>query len=215
LGCHCRIRIVLLILLLLAVSAFINIESTSTQNLPETTLSKYLQDFDRWKYVNDILLPRYAVKALDLDDFLNRIYKSEDNHVNLYIGYYYSNKKIGAAHSPLVCFPGQGWDYSSKKNLSVQAGNDTLNIAAIYIAKGNEKQLVLYWFQAYDKTSSNTFMQKIHLYLSGLLYSRENNAFVRIMVPIDEDMNEEKAVQEGLDFIRSFYPHFKNYLTSS
>lgn len=214
-GYSFRIKIILVILILGGVSVFIHVKPKTDQNITIIDLAEYLRNIDGWEYAQDIYLPDNIVKALDLDDFLHRIYKSADIYISLYIGYYHSNKKIGAAHSPLVCFPGQGWDYTYKKNLSVQAGKDTLNIAKLLISKGEEKQLVLYWFQAYDKTTSSTFTQKIDLFLSRLVQQKEHNAFVRIMLPLNESMDEEKAMQTSIEFIRSFYPQFKKYMTTS
>ena len=207
-----RIKLMIVILLLGGVSLFIRIKPTITPGKPEIFLSEYLKNIGEWEYVQDIYLSENTIKALDLDDYLHRIYKSADNYISLYIGYYYSNNKIGAAHSPLVCFPGQGWKYTYKKDIIVYAGIDTLNIASLLISKGDEKQMVLYWFQAYDKTSSNTILQKINLFLSKIINHSESNAFVRIIIPMNEYISEDKATQIGIEFIRSFYPHFKNYL---
>ena len=49
------------------------------------------------------------VKALELDDYANQSYSDGKDTISLYIGYYFTAKKVGAAHDPLVCFPGQGW----------------------------------------------------------------------------------------------------------
>ncbi len=159
-------------------------------------------------------LSNTITKVLELDEYVNHTFSKGQDVVSLYIGFYATQKKVGAAHSPLVCFPGQGWNLSDYSDLKIHAGNDTINLASMVIGKGEEQQLVLYWFQAYEQTSPGTFMQKVNLLKAKLLYSREDNAFVRVMVSFGRERTKEDAQKIGLQFIDEFYPLFKNYITN-
>ena len=166
-----------------------------------------------WKVHKQIPLSDRIVEALELDDYVNRSFTRGRDTVSLYIGFYATQKKVGAAHSPLVCFPGQGWNLSNFSDLIVRAGRDRINLMSMVIGKGEEQQLVLYWFQAYDQTSPGTFMQKVYLLMARFLHAREDNAFVRLMIPFGRQRTREEAMKTGIQFIQDFYPGFKNYIT--
>ena len=140
-----------------------------------------------------------------------RISRKNGDRAFLYIGYYLTSKNVGAAHSPLVCFPGQGWlltDFE-EKSLDTTIGN--INLMTIVASTPQNKQLLIYWFQAFEQTSPGTFMQKINLIRSRLINGREDNAFVRVTVPLDKK-SVDQAYAIGADFIRAFYPDFHKHL---
>ncbi len=212
-GSLSRARVVIIICCLVVTALGINFNSApSIQPRDATLADTVLPAMEIWKNQGTIPLSENIVTALELDDYLNNSFVNGKENVFLYVGYYLSQKKVGAAHSPLVCFTGQGWELSGLNNLSLQIGNDNIKLASMIIAKGEEKQLVLYWFQAFDKTSSGTLMQKVNLLKSKLLHSREDNAFVRVVIPFGQEKSLQEAKEIGIQFIEYFYPIFKDYI---
>ncbi|OEU51217.1 MAG: EpsI family protein, partial [Desulfobulbaceae bacterium S5133MH15] len=126
-------------------------------------------------------------------------------------GYYLSTRKVGAAHSPLVCFPGQGWIISSKDRTALKIKGNEIHLLSMIVTRGQEKELVAYWFQSYDQTDPDTLSQKISLLWQKLLHEKENNAFVRVSISVGEKSLSE-ARDTVFEFIRSFYPVFLNYV---
>ena len=181
------------------------------KNIP---LSQAFSDIKGWKSDGSMPLNQRIVKSLQLDDYVNQKYSNGNEAVSLYIGYYLTTKKIGAAHDPLVCFPGQGWVLSNihKGELSLNFEPDVAITYSIMIAQRNtEKQLIIYWFQSFDKTNSNTLSQKIVSFLKKVLNDREDNAFVRISVPFGEkSLSECREIL--FKFLRDFCPIFFNYV---
>ncbi len=213
-GLFSRIRGAIIIIVCLLVTAIaINLNRVPAIQQRNTTLADtVLATMNIWVNQGNIPLSEDIVTALELDDYLNNFLANGKDNISLYVGYYLSQKKIGAAHSPLVCFAGQGWGMSDFENFSLQFGSDSINLSSMLITKNGEKQLVLYWFQAFDKTSPGTFMQKINLLQSKLFDSREDNAFVRVIIPYGEDKSLLEAKNVGTQFIEYFYPIFKNYI---
>ena len=120
--------------------------------------------------------------------------------------------KAGAAHSPLVCFPGQGWEIVSVRDSVLEAGGDRVNASTGLLRKGAEAQYILYWFQAGGRrTSPGTFMQKLNLFGSALLEGEEANAFVRVTA-VAPGGDAQAAEANARRFLESFYPSFKAYL---
>jgi EpsI family protein len=154
------------------------------------------------------------VEELALDDHLHRIYQSGDDTLLLYIGYYHTSEKIGASHDPLVCFPGQGWHLTQKESNALTIEQDAelkVTYASMVAQSGNRRELIVYWFQALDTTSPNTFLQKVKLLKATLLHQGGDNAFVRISLPLKNGSARETKMLAA-DFIRAFYPQFLAYI---
>lgn len=214
-GHAARIKIIVLIVCFLFVGYLVQQLPKSAQTTRTNDLRTALADIDGWKISRVTPIASNIVDALQLDDYIFQNYSNGENTVSLYIGYYMTKKKIGAAHSPLVCFPGQGWVVSDKKVTTLKVEENPLHYASITLAKGENRLLALYWFQAFDKTSPDTFRQKVNLLLTQFKSlggnGTENNAFVRVTVPLEgKSISEAQAI--GENFIESFYPKFLQYI---
>jgi len=177
-------------------------------------LVEALADIAGWKNNGLIQIDSRIVDVLNLDDYVNNYFTNGHGFVSLYIGYYLTSKKVAAAHSPLVCFPGQGWTLSDFEEKPIKVGDHTVNLMRIIASAPERNELLIYWFQAYDKTSSGTFLQKINTLISKFVNGREDNAFVRVTVPM-KNMDVEQAYSLGVDFIEAFYPKFLEYVKES
>jgi EpsI family protein len=181
------------------------------ENQRRKSLKTVFEALPGYQTVNDIPLDNNIIEALKLDDYLYRGYAVAGNYLTLYIGFYNSSQKVGAAHDPLVCFPGQGWVLSGNTEARVKVSNSSSTAFDIHyntmVAKRpGQTELIAYWFQAYDKTVTNTLSQKMWTALEQLKNRNSANAFVRVSMQISEgaDARNEKAVIEK--FIQQFYP---------
>ena len=178
------------------------------------TLSAVVKAGGHWLPVNDISIDRNILGELKLDDYLFRSFTDGKNIVTLYIGYYGTATTIGAAHDPLVCFPGQGWVITDQRTnllrLPPRGGGD-VNYSVMTATKGEDKELVLYWFQSNEETASGTSRQKVNTIIQKIKGKPGRNAFVRISVSIGQNGTNE-ALRSATDFISSFYPTFIDYI---
>ena len=179
-------------------------------------LSQALLNIEGWQSGRLVPLQQEIVKALELDEYANQGYSNGREVIFLYIGYYLNKKKLGAAHDPLVCFPGQGWVPSEIKEGSLKmppGGNSSISFSTMTVQRGLKKEFILYWFQSYDQTAPNTFYQKIISLRQRILKQREDNAFVRISIPVEgRSLDESREIV--FKFIKSFYPVFLEYIKS-
>ena len=53
-----------------------------------------------------------------------------------------------------------------------------------------QKEIILYWFQSYDLANADTLSQKLSLLWKKTAGKKEDNAFVRITVPLEENSIE-------------------------
>ena len=204
-------KIVVLATCFALVSAFVYLRPSSKAISKQIPLSEALSDIKGWRNGQFIALDQEIARALELDDYANQSYSNGDATVFLYIGYYLTANKIGAPHSPLVCFPGQGWVISDAEEISLKIGENNIQIIRMIVTKGQKRQLVMYWFQGYDKAFSGSFIQKIYALWAKMLYHREDNAFVRISIPMGSQSIEE-VFDTGTEFIEAFYRRFLKYV---
>jgi EpsI family protein len=207
-------KIGVLVLCFLLVGVIVNIAPSSKAVVKKNSLNEALQLMQGWKGAGPMAMDDGIVKGLDLDDYVNQMFSNGKESVWLYIGYYLTSQKIGAAHDPLVCFPGQGWTLSGAKRgtLDLKPGLEgSVSYSEMIAERGLHKELVIYWFQSYDKAISETFSQKLSALVSKISKGREDNAFVRISITLD-DRTDEEGLEVISNFIKAFYPVFLKYV---
>lgn len=208
-------KIVLLAGLLLLVAILVNLTASKFIQTAKQPLNSSLDSLPGWSASPNIPMGANIEEALKLDDYLFRTYRRDKDAVTLYIGYYRSAAKVGAAHDPLVCFTGQGWRIVQRGEGKHQlAGPDKLaiNYSSMIAEQQSDKEFIIYWFQTNNATSAGTFGQK-----SQMLWQRlrnvpaEENAFVRVSTRI-EGNDIETAKKRAVEFINTFYPEFYRYV---
>lgn len=209
-------RIALMIILLLGVAALR--QGIAIRELPKSRnhipLSQAFRDVAGWPGGASLPMDEKIAADLRVDDYLYRNYESGDEGISLYIGYYQSATKVGAAHDPLVCFKGQGWRIKDRQKGHHQVAGTDFNIdyATMLVERGNQKMMILYWFQADKAALNNSFSQKLKMIWQRLSKGRENNAFVRISTAI-KDAGPQAAKRMMLEFVDRFYPQFRMYIS--
>jgi EpsI family protein len=207
-----RVHIWILIICLGATALLVYRQSEAKPSVkPALALSQALARVDGWKSGRAHPLSSVVVEALKLDDYLFQTYSNGSGTVTLYIGYYHTAKKVGAAHDPMVCYSGQGWQLTQIKQGEFQSAGEGVAYSTMVADQEGSKDLILYWFQAHDEAKPNTFSQKVCIFKQKMLGGCENNAFVRITTPL-KDQTEDEACKLILTFVESFYPEFLKYI---
>jgi len=207
-------KLVILILCFALTSILIYQHPSSKAVSKQVPLTQALSDIDGWAMKGYTPLGPKIVKALELDDYANQNYSDGNDTISLYIGYYFTTKKVRAAHDPLVCFPGQGWvvsDTQKDKIVLNPEPKNSISYSSMIAQRGLQKELIIYWFQSYDKTNPGTFSQKITSLWQKIFHQREDNAFVRVSISMAEKSLSE-CQETSFKFIRSFYPVFLDYV---
>ncbi len=208
-------RTAVVILFLLVTAVAVNFDGLPTKVPERPPLSSSLGNFGSWR-AYDAPMDDRIVKALALDDFISRVYNNGSRRVELYIGYYHSSKKVSAPHSPLVCFPGQGWVISDRHEISlpIKAGSEVqLDATAMTASREGMRMRVLFWYQASDKTFSDSFRQKLSLLVGRMQGGKVDNALVRVSASIEAN-GAPDADQVIKGFVQEFYPVWHSYLVS-
>jgi EpsI family protein len=198
----------------LVMSAFIYLQLGPEQTDKTVRLSTALNSIPGWETGQALHLDPRVARELDVDDYLLRNYRNHEASVDLYVGYYCTSAKVGAAHDAVVCFSGQGWALSGRDKgklaLNGKLG-DSISYSRMLAERNSQKVLIVYWFQSYDETNADPFSQKVSLFWKKLTERRGNNAFVRVSMALGD-----RAVEEGMNdisnFIKAFYPAFLRYI---
>ncbi|MBU1220215.1 EpsI family protein [Myxococcota bacterium] len=183
-----------------------------TGQLKKPPISQYLEHIENYSTVRKIQLTENASDMLNLDDYLYADYEGPDGKVNLYIGYYYTANKAYASHSPLICYPSQGWIVEEQLfDHILNVGPYQISYDEIIASLTNDKELVLYWYQAHHQTNTQIVKNKIDMGYNKLMNNGEQHAFVRVSVPL-KDIDYEQAKKRATDFITTFYPLFIDFV---
>jgi len=214
LGPSQRRRSLVLICILAVACVVVYFPSEVRIDANRTALGDVLRNIPDWKPMEIVPMREEVVRELQLDDYVHRSYTNARDVVTLYVGYYFSNKKVGAAHDPMVCFPGQGWMPSNLQRGTIAlkglaAGE--IRYSSMVVQQDLRRDYILYWFQSFDRSCNNTFAQKITLIWGRLLRRRGDNAFVRIAVNVGQKSPDE-CRDVAISFVNSFYPVMLSYI---
>jgi EpsI family protein len=79
------------------------------------------------------------------------------------------------------------------------------------VQKGDQKSLVLYWYQSRDRVVASEYWAKIYVVADALRYNRTDTALVRVEVPVIEG-NDQAATQIAADFVQAFFTKLRGFL---
>ncbi|HFD32272.1 MAG TPA: VPLPA-CTERM-specific exosortase XrtD [Gammaproteobacteria bacterium] len=141
-----------------------------------------------WRGQKDYLAQNY-LDSLKLSDYILADYRSPEYQgpVNLLIAYYDSQRSGQSAHSPRSCIPGGGWEIQGMKDImlpEVNLNGKPLKVKRLIIAKGENKQLVYYWFQQRGRNLTNEYLVKWFIFYDSLTTNRTDGALVRLVTPV-------------------------------
>lgn len=189
------------IALLSVIAGFMVVKPERPELVPQRTeFINFPLDFAPWKGQSGRLEKIY-VDALKFDDYLLADFRQDGQSgpVNFYVAYYGSQRKGQSVHSPRSCIPGGGWriaDHSVVDLSQAGAGGRGLAVNRVLIEKGEEKQLVYYWFQQRGRIITNEYLVKWYLFWDSLTRNRSDGALVRIttVVPSGGDVAQADAL---------------------
>lgn len=154
--------------------------------------------------------------ALRFDDYLLADYQSQERvPINLYVAYYGSQKKGQSAHSPRTCIPGGGWEITSLRTIRIDgegAAIPPLWANRVLIQKGDQKQLVYYWFQQRGRLLTNEYLVKFYLLWDAVTLNRTDGALVRLTAAISSGESESIVDDRLVGFARTVRPHLGRYI---
>lgn len=204
-----------LVTLFLIVQAALLYSSIRPEYIPNSRpLEGFPRQFGSWNMVQESQVDPDTQAILNADDTLNRIYANPAANVqpSLFVASFRTQRNGKAPHSPKNCMPGAGWTQLSSGSYPIDAGLAAPIVVNRYvIVHGQDRELVLYWYQSRDRVVADEFRAKYWVVADAIRLNRTDTALVRVIVPIVEN-NVDAATRVGADFIRSFFGTLRHYL---
>jgi len=164
----------------------------------------------------DIRIDDDTLRILGAGEFLLRNYRSEeasDSDINLFIAYFPSQRAGDTIHSPRHCLPGSGWTplENTRATLTMQ-GHEPVPVNRYVVARGDLRQIVLYWYWAHDRGLASEYWAKFYLVADSLKMKRSDGALVRITTPMYPNETAAAAEQRLLPFTTEILPLLNDYI---
>jgi len=168
-----------------------------------------------WQEVQDYPIEQEIRDQLKADDLLNRLYENPATNasVGLFVAYFKSQRTGQSPHSPKNCLPGSGWEPESTGYLDVAVAGEPrpIHINRYVVSHGDERSVVLYWYQSPRRVIASEFAAKFWLVMDSIRYHRSDTALVRVTVPVTNH-DDARATRQGASFVQTLFPVLRSYL---
>jgi EpsI family protein len=150
-------------------------------------------------------------------DFLLRNYRQPGDRpkpdVFLFIAYFPSQRAGDTIHSPKNCLPGAGWAPVQADRITIDvAGHAPFRANRYLIAKGDDRQLVLYWYWAHDRAVASEYAAKFYLVTDSIRMHRTDGALVRLSMPLPPGQSSNSAERDLIAWAGRVVPLLNTYV---
>ncbi len=212
---------------LLAQGALFYATASRPENTPTVApLEAFPAEFGGWQLAQEVKIDPEIQDVLKASDTLERVYVDRSRHagsgidptgedlcsvypcVDLFIAYFQTQRTGAAPHSPKNCLPGSGWEpVETPGKVSIQAPGRAapLVVNRYVVARGEQKSVVLYWYQSHNRVIANEFSAKFWLIADSIRYHRSDTALVKVVVPVRGD-DSAGAVGTAVQFVKAMFP---------
>jgi EpsI family protein len=156
------------------------------------------------------------LEVLGPGDFLLRVYQdqaAQQAPIDLFIAYFPSQRAGDTIHSPQHCLPGAGWTPIENTPMQLtMPGHAPFPVNRYIIAKGDARQVVLYWYWAHDRGVASEYWAKFYLVADSIRMNRTDGALVRISTPMYRGETVDDAMQRIMPFSNSMTPLLESYI---
>jgi EpsI family protein len=180
----------------------------TTEIYPERALfQSFPSVVGEWRCDTPLEMSDDIIGNLGVTDYLLCDFRNErtSQMANVYIGYHESQTRNVAGtetviHPPEHCLPGGGWDIIQSEVVPTPwfEGGEAKRVV---IAKGNQRNLVYFWYQSSGRVIARNHEKVIYMFLDRAFHQRTDGSLVRFTVPIIQ--GDEKAAAETMDSIVS------------
>jgi EpsI family protein len=204
--------------LALVIQAGLFYATSRAENVPSIQpLHDFPRELSGWTMAQEGYVDDETQAILQADDTLTRTYRSPKFQLtsNLFVAFFKTQRTGKAPHSPKNCLPGSGWEREREDYLDVTIPGMTepIQVNRFIVSKGEEKSLVLYWYQTENRVIANEYKAKLMTVEDAIRYNRTDTALVRVVVPVMGG-DDAAAQQEAVEFVQSFFIPLRKYLPS-
>lgn len=207
-------RFATVVLLLAGTALFLQARARNEFVLPRTALASFPLELKNWAGT-DVPIDDQILKTLRPGEFLQRTYRDETGsgaYVDLYVAHLLNQHAL-LRHLPQDCLVGSGWSAVESGRTTLAFPGDVPFPANRYlITKGDERQLVLFWYSARGRRVASEDWMNVYLAFDSLRLNRSDNALIRMNTELRSGEKLEEAERRLLSFARLVSPLLKNYI---
>ena len=208
-------RFTVLLSVLLLSGVFINVwYRIGEAHVERRALKEFPTQVGAWRQTGaDERFDQATESVLRADDYLSRNYVLPDGRVaSFYVGYYATQRNGATYHSPLNCLPGTGWTMNDPARIQIKPANGAPAFEAnrYIIENGDNKQLLIYWYQGRGRAIASEYWGKIYTVLDSARRRRSDGSMVRVIVPIGK--SETAALDAATDLAAQVAPLLPDYV---
>lgn len=187
------------------------------KSIPEARLAQVPDRFGNWNQIGgEIKIDPEVLGVLKADQVLNRTYvdSSAGYRASLFVAFFKTQRAGVSPHSPKVCLPGAGWVPRDSRTISLAVPGfaEPVPVNRYIIALGEQRSLVLYWYQSFNRVVASEYQAKLYLMADALRYHRSDTSLVRVILPLSAAQSEEEAERAGMQFVQSFFASLRSHL---
>ena len=210
-----NLRFGLLLIVLLFGGAIINVwENAGEARVSRKSLKEFPARIGSWQQQGeDVRFDDETEKVLRADDYVSRNFQSNGRLASLYVGYYATQRNGATYHSPLNCLPGSGWVMSDGGKMTITpTGAPSFEANRYVIQNGNQRALIIYWYQGRGSAVASEYLAKIYTVLDSVRRRRSDGALVRVMTPFgnspaDAEKSAIELASEAARELPAFVPN--------
>ena len=148
----------------------------------------------------DVEVPEAEAAVAGFTDYALRVYQDPTPRsrgpgavpwASVYFGFYDQQSRGKTIHSPQNCLPGAGWEALSSEPTTIGEGANAFVVNQYILQKGQDRALVLYWYQGRGRVAHNEYLVKWDLLRDATLKRRTDEALVRIVVPVVQGVDAQ------------------------
>jgi EpsI family protein len=179
---------------------------------PHLAVREFPKEIGAW-FGQDVPLQPEVKQILGDGDFLVRFYRAPGlPYIDFFLAYFPTQRTGSTIHSPQNCLPGSGWIPAELKRIELINGGKDALVNRYIIAKGLDRQLVLYWYQSNGRIVASEYWAKFFLVADSIRRNRSDGALVRVVTPVASDESIESAERRALDFARQALPQLDRFV---
>lgn len=208
------VRFIPVALLMGAAGFYIHGRSVAEELPTRKELASFPDQIGEWKGTRRDVAEK-VLEVLGPGEYSQRIYQnSQDGHsVDLFLAYVPNQRTGDWLHSPKHCLPGAGWaPVVSDQMVLARPGGGPISVNRYLIAKGTDRQLVLYWYQAHGRVVASEYWAKFYLVEDAIRLNRTDGALVRVITPLSNSEGLESAERRAAGFVGQILPILDEYI---
>ncbi len=200
---------------MLATAIIVQAHARTEYSPPREPLSSLPLQIDGWTGTDDTL-DQDTLDILGHPEYILRDYQDSSQAqpwINLFIPYYASQKAGDTIHSPHHCLPGAGWVPTSREIVQLNRPDGSpFPVNRYVITRGEERQLVLYWFQAHGREVASEYWAKYYLIYDSVRMNRSDGGLVRLLTPMLDGESADAAQARVMKLGSQIVPLLDKYI---